>query len=98
MPPTDFQSELDARGVAVQLPRFLHVAEYMPLDPEHPTQGAAGLADGTFAGTAFAGAIETIAIDKIARARPAMKGDEAFMAVSSQIPVQQTHPGALCAL
>jgi hypothetical protein len=71
---------------------FLHVGEYMPLDPEHPTQGAAALG-----GVAFAGAALTGAIDKIVTAKPAMKGDEAFMAVSAQFRDGKFHPEALCA-
>jgi hypothetical protein len=42
-----------------------------------------------FAGTAFAGAI-----DKLATARPATKGDTAFMAISSRFSGQLCHLGA----
>ena len=60
---------------------FLHVGEYVPAEPEHPTQGAAGLrklVGAAFAGcAAFAGTTE-----KVATARPATNRDEAFMAIS----------------
>jgi hypothetical protein len=69
------------------LPRFLHVGEYMPLDPEHPTQAAVTLGVGAFAGAALAGAI-----DRIATARPATKSDTAFMAISSRFSGQLLPP------
>jgi hypothetical protein len=76
---------------------FWHVGEYMPLDPEHPTQGAAALGCVAFVGAALTGAALTGAIDKIVTAKLAMKGDEAFMAVSAQFRNGKFHPEALCA-